>query len=64
MFRPYWRRHPVQARACACALLITLPVVLPIMALCVSWRMVVGEYRDQYRETWRILTKGTQNEDS
>lgn len=53
--RPYWKRHPVQARVCAALLLIVSPVLVPAIIVVVHW----GEVVEQVRDLWKVMRTGT-----
>jgi hypothetical protein len=56
--RKYWQRHPIQLRALAAAMLVMLPVWLPILALWTFRREIAEEFKIHYRECWSLATTG------
>lgn len=56
--RKYWQRHPIQMRAVALILLVTIPVTTPLLALVLYWRVILETFADQYRDAWRALVRG------
>lgn len=56
--RKYWQLHPIQMRIVAAFLLVTIPVTLPVGALCFYWRDVLEAIADQYKQAWSALVRG------
>lgn len=56
-YKRFWQNKPILRKAVAIFLLITMPVMLPIIVFCVAWREVVQAYVESYRETWGVITE-------
>lgn len=56
--RPYWKKHPVQMRVFAAALLPLSPVVVPVLLLVAYHKEVGAEFCYVVRQLWRALRYG------
>lgn len=52
--RPYWQRHPIQARIAAALILLSFPVVVAICLFIEHWDDIV----DEAKSMWSVLLSG------
>jgi len=56
--RPYWKRHPLQARILALAMLLTCPVSVPIFLVIGYWQEIKEGFCDNVATLWNIVMRG------